>query len=78
MSVIPSPQFFYEYDPTQGTFTEVAGPGNPRAPSPWTDCGAGGLNTMLDLPDGTVLRASVMGTLQSTTIALPQCPRRQN
>ncbi len=58
----PSPTFFYEYDPTQFTYTEVLGPsypglvpGSPGAPpSIWTDCGT---STMLDLPDGTVLMA---------------------
>ncbi len=56
----PSPTFFYEYDPTQDTYTEVLGPdypglvpGSPGAPpSIWTDCGT---TAMLDLPDGTVL-----------------------
>jgi hypothetical protein len=59
----PTPTFFYEYDPdptpgiypTQGTYTEVLGPGNPGAPSIWNDCGT---TTMLDLPDGTVLMDS--------------------
>lgn len=50
--VFPRPVSFYEYSPTQNTFIEVLGPGNPGAPSPWTDCGP---TTMLDLPDGTVL-----------------------
>jgi hypothetical protein len=48
----PGPAFFYEYDPTQGTYTEVLGPGNSGAPSIWTDCN---FPAMLDLPDGTVL-----------------------
>lgn len=53
--LIPSPFFFYEYNPVQNTFTEVPGPGNPGAPSPWADCGP---PAMLDLPDGTVLMPS--------------------
>jgi hypothetical protein len=48
----PTPAFFYEYDPSSGTYTEVLGPGNPGAPSIWTDCGS---TAMLDLPDGSVL-----------------------
>jgi hypothetical protein len=60
-NLIPSPIFFYEYNPTQNTFTEVAGPGNPGAPSPWTDCGP---TTMLDLPDGTILMPSGCDTTQ--------------
>ncbi len=59
--VIPSPVFFFEYDPVQNAFTEVAGPGNSAAPSPWTDCGS---TTMLDLPDGTVLMPSGCDTTQ--------------
>jgi hypothetical protein len=51
----PTPIFFYEYDFTQGSFIEVLGPGNPGAPSPWTDCSA---TSMLDLPDGTILMPS--------------------
>jgi hypothetical protein len=57
----PSPTFFYEYDPTQGTYTEVLGPGNPGAPSIWTDCGP---PAMLDLPDGTVLMGSGCNSAQ--------------
>ena len=52
---LPTPIFFYEFDPFQNTFTEVPGPGNPGAPSVWSDCGA---TTMLVLPDGTVLMPS--------------------
>ena len=55
--VLPTPWFFYEYDPSSNTFAEVTGPGNPNAPSVWTDCGAI-IITMLDLPDGTVLMPS--------------------
>ena len=52
---LPTPIFFFEFDPFQNTFTEVRGPGNPGAPSVWSDCGA---TTMLVLPDGTVLMPS--------------------
>jgi hypothetical protein len=52
---VPSPVFFYVYDSNSGAFTEVRGPGNPSAPSIWTDCGP---SWMLDLPDGTVLMPS--------------------
>jgi hypothetical protein len=53
--VLPTPVVFYEYDPIQRKFTEVPGPGNPGAPSVWTDCYP---TEMLDLPDGTVLMPS--------------------
>ena len=52
---LPTPIFFYEFDPFQNTFAEVPGPGNSGAPSVWSDCGA---TTMLVLPDGTVLMPS--------------------
>jgi hypothetical protein len=61
---VPAPLFFFEYDPSSATFTEVVGPGNPKAPSVWTDCTAGALNRMLDLPDGSVLMASNCDTTQ--------------
>jgi hypothetical protein len=54
----PGPFFFYEYDPTQGAYTEERGPGNSGAPSLWSDCGS---TAMLDLPDGTVLAESGCG-----------------
>ncbi|HXC31346.1 MAG TPA: hypothetical protein VNZ56_02670 [Verrucomicrobiae bacterium] len=50
--VTPSPVFFYEYDYSQGAYSEVRAPGNPGSPSPWADCGQ---PQMLDLPDGSVL-----------------------
>jgi hypothetical protein len=68
--VIPQPTFFFEYDPVQNTYTEVAGPNytqisgqvNVGAQSPWTDCG--GVLDMVDLPDGTVLMGSGCNTKQ--------------
>ncbi len=57
-NAVPWPLFFYEFDPSSATFTEVDGPGNPNAPSVWTDCHSGALNRMLVLPDGSVLMAS--------------------
>jgi hypothetical protein len=68
---VPSPVLFFEYDPVQGSFTEVAGPGDPLAPSPWADCYP---TTMLDLPDGTVLMAGGCGDHTQAYVYQPSGP----
>jgi hypothetical protein len=50
------PSYFYEYDYVSNTFAEVNGPGGTL-----TDGNAAFVETMLDLPDGTVLMVNGQG-----------------